>query len=195
MAGKIERQAFDKSKFEGKPIVWVMGGPGSGKGTQCEKIALKFGLDHLSSGDLLKAEVMSGSKRGIQMYMLMADGNAVPTENVIDLLGGAMAAKADSKTDFQGYLIDGFPIHMGQAEIFVDQIGTPTRVIALEAADEVLTGRLLARGNFDDTPESVAKRITNYCTNTKPVIEKFNAMVINVERPADEIFAEVQKLF
>merc|ERR1712029_756497 len=99
---------------------------------------------------------MSGSKRGIQMYMLMADGNAVPTENVIDLLGGAMAAKADSK----GYLIDGFP-----------------------------------RGNFDDTPESVAKRITNYCTNTKPVIEKFNAMVINVERPADEIFAEVQKLF
>jgi len=97
MAGKIERQAFDKSKFEGKPIVWVMGGPGSGKGTQCEKIALKFGLDHLSSGDLLKAEVMSGSKRGIQMYMLMADGNAVPTENVIDLLGGAMAAKADSK--------------------------------------------------------------------------------------------------
>jgi len=106
-----------------------------------------------------------------------------------------LASSTRLKTDFQGYLIDGFPIHMGQAEIFVDQIGTPTRVIALEAADEVLTGRLLARGNFDDTPESVAKRITNYCTNTKPVIEKFNAMVINVERPADEIFAEVQKLF
>merc|ERR1711962_530740 len=191
MAGNVERKEFDKSKFEGKPIVWIMGGPGSGKGTQCEKISLKFGYTHLSSGDLLRGEVMSGSKRGQQLYMLMANGNTVPSEIVTDLLGEAMAAKADSK----GFLVDGFPIHMGQAEIFVTSIGCPTKVIALEASDEVLTGRLLARGNFDDTPESVQKRIENYTNNTKPVIEKFKAQIINVERPADEIFADVEKLF
>merc|ERR1712126_417523 len=191
MAGNVERKEFDKSKFEGKPIVWVMGGPGSGKGTQCEKIALKFGFTHLSSGDLLRAEVMSGSKRGQQLYMTMANGNAVPSEIVTDLLGEAMVAKADSK----GFLVDGFPIHMGQAEIFVTNIGTPTRVIAFEASEEVLTGRLMARGNFDDTEDSVKKRLANYTENTKPVIEKFKAETINVERAADDIFADVEKLF
>jgi len=191
MAGNVERKEFDKSKFEGKPIVWIMGGPGSGKGTQCEKISLKFGYTHLSSGDLLRGEVMSGSKRGQQLYMLMANGNTVPSEIVTDLLGEAMAAKADSK----GFLVDGFPIHMGQAEIFVTNIGTPTRVIAFEASEEVLTGRLMARGNFDDTADSIKKRLANYADNTKPVIEKFKAETINVERAADDIFADVEKLF
>ena len=81
-------------------MVWHishLGGPGSGKGTQCEKISLKFGYTHLSSGDLLRGEVMSGSKRGQQLYMLMANGNTVPSEIVTDLLGEAMAAKAESK--------------------------------------------------------------------------------------------------
>ena len=85
--------------------------------------------------------------------------------------------------------------NIGQAEIFVTNIGTPTRVIAFEASDEVLTGRLLGRGNFDDTADSIKKRLANYSENTKPVIEKFKAETINVERAADDIFAEVQKLF
>jgi len=189
MAG-VERKDFDKSKFEGKPIVWVMGGPGSGKGTQCEKIALKFGFTHLSSGDLLRAEVMSGSKRGQQLYMTMANGNAVPSEIVTDLLGEAMVAKADSK----GFLVDGFPINMEQASMFVNNLGTPTQSVALEASDEVLTGRLLARGNFDDTEESIKKRLAYYDTNTRPVIDNFNTKIINVEREANEIFAEVEKI-
>jgi len=189
MAG-VERKDFDKSKFEGKPIVWVMGGPGSGKGTQCEKIALKFGFTHLSSGDLLRAEVMSGSKRGQQLYMTMANGNAVPSEIVTDLLGEAMVAKADSK----GFLVDGFPINMEQASMFVNNLGTPTQSVAFEASDEVLTGRLLARGNFDDTEESIKKRLAYYDTNTRPVIENFNTKIINVEREANEIFAEVEKI-
>ena len=91
--------------------------------------------------------------------------------------------------------MDGFPIHMGQAEIFVTNIGTPTRVIAFEASEEVLTGRLMARGNFDDTADSIKKRLANYIDNTKPVIEKFKAETINVERAADDIFADVEKLF
>merc|ERR1719295_1998191 len=76
----------------------------------------------------------------------MANGNAVPSEIVTDLLGEAMVAKADSK----GFLVDGFPIHMGQADIFVTNLGTPTKVIAFEANDEVLKGRLKGRGNFSN---------------------------------------------
>merc|ERR1711973_461232 len=174
-------------KFEGKPIVWIMGGPGSGKGTQCERIAAKFGYTHLSSGDLLRSEVMSGSKRGQQLYMLMANGNNVPNEVVDDLLGEAMLAKADSK----GFLIDGFPINAKQAEDFEADIGKPTMVIVFEASDEVLKGRLKARANFDDTEDSIAKRLANYNEQTKQVIAKS----INAERTADEIFADVEKLF
>merc|ERR1711962_1393935 len=164
MAG-VERKAFDKSKFEGKPIIWIMGGPGSGKGTQCEKIAVKFGYCHLSSGDLLRNEVMSGSKRGQQIYMLMANGNTVPSEIVTDLLG--------------------------EAEIFVSNLGKPTRVICLDVSDEVMTGRLLGRGNFDDTPDAIQKRIANYNENTRAIMDKFPALRVNAEVAPDEIASEV----
>merc|ERR1712098_940575 len=162
----VERTQFDKSKFEGKPIIWIMGGPGSGKGTQCEKIAAKFGYCHLSSGDLLRTEVMSGSKRGQQIYMLMANGNTVPSEIVTDLLGEAMVEKASSS----GFLIDGFPIHLGQADIFVTNLGKPTRVICLDA---------------------IQKRIANYNDNTRAIMDKFPALRVNAEVGPDEIASEV----
>jgi len=95
---------------------------------------------------------------------------------------------------FQGFLVDGFPINMEQASMFVNNLGTPTQSVAFEASDEVLTGRLLARGNFDDTEESIKKRLAYYDTNTRPVIDNFNTKIINVEREANEIFAEVENI-
>merc|ERR1712142_880499 len=151
----------------------------------------KFGYTHSSSGDLLRTEVMSGSKRGQQLYMLMANGKSVPSEIVDDILGEAMLAKADSK----GFLIDGFPIDASQAEAFEADFGKPTMAIVFEASDEVLKGRLKARANFDDTEDSIAKRLANYNENTRPVITKYAAKSINAERSADEIFADVEKLF
>ena len=72
-----------------------IGGPGSGRGTQCEKICLKFGdFVHLSSGELMKAEVMSGSSRGGKLYQLMSSGQPVPDEIVTDILAEAMCRKA-----------------------------------------------------------------------------------------------------
>ena len=76
---------------------YSLGGPGSGKGTQCERITMKFAFTHISSGDLLRAEVMSGTKRGGQLYKLMASGESVPNEIVDDILAEAMVRKADSK--------------------------------------------------------------------------------------------------
>merc|ERR1712002_632317 len=148
------------------------GGPGSGKGTQCENIARRFGYEHLSSGDILRSEVMSGSKRGQQLYMLMAAGNKVDNHIIDDLLGEAMVAKADGA---KGFLIDGFPINEGQASNFEEDIGKPSMVIAFEAGDEVLKQRLKKRNNFDDNEDSINKRLAtstrtpNLCLpNTMP---------------------------
>merc|ERR1712018_1000550 len=104
MSEEVERKVIDTSSIKGIPIIWIMGGPGSGKGTQCDRICVKYGYTHMSSGDLLRNEVMSGSPRGRQIYALMADGKPVPNANVNDLLAEAMVKKASSK----GFLIDAF---------------------------------------------------------------------------------------
>jgi len=190
MAG-IERSAVDKSKLEGKTIVWIMGGPGSGRGTQCEKICLKHAdYVHLSSGDLMKNEVMSGSSRGGKLYALMSSGTPVPDEIVTDILGEAMVKKASGS---KGFLVDGYPSDEKQAATFIDVIGKPTIVICLETSDEVMEARLKSRGNFDDQPDAVTKRIKQWNEVAKPVAAANNAFVINAERPANEIHADVEK--
>jgi adenylate kinase len=190
MAANVERKKVDTSSIKGKPIIWIMGGPGSGKGTQCERITMKFGYTHISSGDLLRAEVMSGTKRGSQLYKLMASGESVPNEIVDDILAEAMVRKADST----GFLVDGFPIDLEQAEAFNRDIGTPATVIFLEAVDQVLKQRLLSRNNFDDTEDSITKRIENFNNKTRPILAKFNAKFVNAERSAVDIFADVEKI-
>jgi len=186
----IERQTIDKTKLEGKLIVWVMGGPGSGRGTQCEKISLKKDLVHLSSGDLLKHEVMSGSDRGTKLYRLMSTGEAVPNEIVNDIIAETMVKKASGAT---GFLIDGYPGDEAQADSFVADIGPPNVAICLEISDEAALGRLMSRGNFDDNEGSINKRLKTWNEKTKPVAEKYAAFKIQAERPANEILADIEK--
>merc|ERR1711909_107035 len=103
----------------GLPIVWVLGGPGCGKGTQCDKIVAKYGYTHLSSGDLLREEVKSGSERGKTLNAMMEKGDLVPLFVVLDLLAEAMlAALSGSK----GFLIDGYPREIAQGEEFEKEI-------------------------------------------------------------------------
>jgi adenylate kinase len=185
---EIERAAVDTSAIKGIPIIWIMGGPGSGKGTQCDRLCVKYGYTHMSSGDLLRNEVLSGTARGRQLYALMADGKPVPNEYVNDLLAETMVKKAASK----GFLIDGFPMDSEQADSFISDIGSPTAVILFEANDTILQERLKSRNNFDDTEESILKRIENYNQQTKPVADKFKAKIVNAERTADEIFPDVE---
>jgi len=190
MAG-IERAAVDKGQLNGKTIVWVMGGPGSGRGTQCEKVCLKHGdFVHISSGDLMKAEVMSGSARGAKLYQLMSSGEAVPNEIVTDILAEAMIRKAGGS---KGFLIDGYPGDEAQAMVFVEFIAKPSIVICLEVSDQVMLQRLKSRGNFDDQPDAIAKRVSKWNDKTKPIAAAYNAFVINAERTANEIFADIEK--
>merc|ERR1712204_88171 len=115
------KKTIDKSPLTkaGLPVVWVLGGPGCGKGTQCDKIVAKYGYTHLSSGDLLREEVKSGSDRGKTLNAMMERGDLVPLFVVLDLLAEAMlAALSGSK----GFLIDGYPREIAQGEEFEKEI-------------------------------------------------------------------------
>jgi adenylate kinase len=186
----VERKQVDTSAIKGIPIIWLMGGPGSGKGTQCDKICIKYGFTHLSSGDILRNEVMSGTPRGRQLYQLMSNGEPVPNEVVDDLLAESMVKKAESK----GFLIDGYPMDTDQAESFTKNIAAPNMVILLECNDEILKERLKGRNNFDDTQDAILKRIETYNSKTKPVAQKHNAKVINASGASDAVFAELEKI-
>merc|ERR550532_1530556 len=147
---EVERTDVSVGKIKSKdlPVVCVLGGPGSGKGSQCEILAYKRNLKHLSSGDLLRHEVLSGSEVGKKVFKLMEMGELVPTTVVLDLLAEAMIKAIDEGA--AGYLLDAFPINLEQAKAFEEFIGSPTRIIYLSLAQDIMVSRLLERGNFDD---------------------------------------------
>ena len=101
------------AKIEGKNIIFVLGGPGSGKGTQCERIVADFGFDHFSAGDLLRAEVTSGSEVGIMCANLMKEGKLVPASVTMGLLRKSIEASTAS-----AILVDGFPRALDQSTVF-----------------------------------------------------------------------------
>lgn len=114
------------------PIIWVLGGPGSGKGTQCERIVTKYRFSHFSTGDLLRDEVKSGSAKGKQLSELMARGDLVPNDEVLALLKAAMDQVADSTV---GYLIDGYPREKDQGAAFEQQIAPVDVILYFECAE------------------------------------------------------------
>ena len=99
---------------EFKNIVFILGGPGSGKGTQCDKIVEKYGFCHLSSGDLLRDEVASGSERGKKLQEIMTKGQLVPLDTVLEMIRDKMFANSSAS----GFLIDGYPRELEQGEQF-----------------------------------------------------------------------------
>lgn len=108
----------DEQFLKHTKVVFVVGGPGSGKGTQCEKIAHKYGYVHLSSGDLLREEVKSGSERGKHLNDLMEKGVLVPNQIVLDMIKEAMIMHKSRN----GYLIDGYPRELNQAIEFENHV-------------------------------------------------------------------------
>jgi len=177
-------------------IVFVLGGPGSGKGTQCDKIVAKYGFTHLSTGDLLRDEVASGSERGKKLTEIMEKGDLVPLDTVLGLLRDAMIAKAATS---KGYLIDGYPRELEQGLKFENDVGPVESVLYFEVADETMVKRLLKRaetsGRVDDNEETIKKRLKTFHDHTTPVIDHYakqnKVCKIVAEGTVDEIFAKV----
>ncbi|XP_032904801.1 adenylate kinase isoenzyme 1 isoform X2 [Amblyraja radiata] len=183
-------------KLKGCKIIFVVGGPGSGKGTQCDQVVQKYGYTHLSTGDLLRAEVSSGSDKGKSVHAIMEKGELVPLDTVLEMLRDAMIAKADVS---KGFLIDGYPREVKQGEEFEKKIAPPTLLLYIDAGKETMVKRLLERsktsGRADDNEETITKRLETYYKATEPVINFYQhrkiVRKINAEGTVDEVFAQV----
>jgi adenylate kinase len=187
-----------------KEIVFVLGGPGSGKGTQALTIAQDYGLGYLSTGDLLRAATDESQTpddpdqefldRRDQLRQIMESGQLVPDEIILALV----KAEID-KSDAQYYFVDGFPRKVSQAEAFENEIAAPKAVLFLDGPDGELTQRLLKRGetsgSTDDNAESIAKRLKTYHDQSYPVIEYYTpeakVIKINGYRSKDAVKADI----
>ena len=178
----------------------LFGPPGSGKGTQSEKLIQKYGLKHLSTGDLLRSEIARQTPLGLEAKNLMDKGQLVPDEVVIGMISSALEANPEAK----GFLFDGFPRTTAQSEALDKllklkhtEIGV---LLALEVSEEELVKRLLNRGltsgRSDDTNETVIRaRIVEYKDKTTVVAnyyEQFDKVVkIAGEGTVEEIFSNL----
>jgi len=155
--------------------VILFGAPGSGKGTQSAFIAEKYGLEHLSTGDLLRAEQKTQSKLGKRISSYTDQGNLVPDELIIKMLANVL----DTKKNANGYIFDGFPRTTAQAKalkVMLAERGIEVSImIDLEVDEEELIDRLLKRGiisgRSDDNFETIQKRIQVYNAKTAPVLD------------------------
>eukprot|EP00891_Asterochloris_glomerata_P004607 jgi/Astpho2/4607/Aster-00180 len=178
-------------------IVFVLGGPGSGKGTQCERIVAKYGYKHLSSGDLLRDEVKSGSELGKALEDTMKEGKLVPTEVTIALLRKAMV-----KSGARKFLVDGFPRALDQAEIFERDIKPCQLVIFFDCPEATMEERLLGRGKTsgraDDNADTIKKRFHTFVNSSMPVVTHYEREgklhKISAVPPAEEVFEHVQRV-
>ncbi|KAL2463759.1 UMP-CMP kinase 3 [Forsythia ovata] len=178
-------------------VVFVLGGPGSGKGTQCANIVQHFGYTHLSAGDLLRAEIKSGSENGTMIQNMIKEGKIVPSEVTIKLLQRAMQESGNDK-----FLIDGFPRNEENRAAFESVTGIePEFVLFFDCSAEEMENRLLNRnqGREDDNIETIRKRFKVYMESSLPVIEYYNSKgkvrKIDAAKPIEEVFEAVKAVF
>lgn len=157
-------------------VIFVLGGPGSGKGTQCEKLVSEYGFVHLSAGDLLRAEQQRpGSQYGELIANYIKNGEIVPQEITIALLNNAI--KENYATGKKKFLVDGFPRKMDQAITFEEKIVPLKLTIFFECPELVMLQRLLKRGETsgraDDNIESIKKRFKTFVDTLMPVVDYF----------------------
>ncbi|XP_076922808.1 UMP-CMP kinase 3-like [Bidens hawaiensis] len=178
-------------------VVFVLGGPGSGKGTQCANIVEHFGYTHLSAGDLLRAEINSGSENGTMIQNMIAEGKIVPPEVTIKLLEKAMMESENNK-----FLIDGFPRNEENRATFESVTGiVPEFVLFFDCSEEEMERRLLSRnqGRVDDNIDTIRKRFKVFVESSLSVINHYNSKgkvkKIDAGKPVAEVFEDVKVIF
>jgi len=155
----------------------LFGPPGAGKGTQAIRIAEKNKWIHVSTGDILRAEVSQGTPLGLKVKAVMEAGHLVSDELLIEIMESVFLKHADAK----GFVLDGFPRTLNQAkelDKMLDKLGHPVSlVLALEVNEDELVKRLLKRaieqGRKDDTEEVIKNRLVQYHSHTKPLIDYY----------------------
>ncbi|RSH81933.1 uncharacterized protein EHS24_008130 [Apiotrichum porosum] len=200
--------AFDASKIT---VIFVLGGPGSGKGTQCDNLVTDFGFKHLSAGDLLREEKSrDGSPLKAKIEYWIKEGMVVPQEVLVQLLTDAMTATlanpppfapgstlADAWSGGRGrFLIDGYPRAMDQALMFDANVVQSKFVLFMNTSEDVMRQRMVQRGRGDDNDETIWKRFVTFHNTSLPVVEHYRSegKVVDVDAsPAPEaVYAQIK---
>lgn len=153
----------------------IFGAPGSGKGTQSARIVEKFGLNHISTGDVLRAEIKNETELGKTAQRYINQGQLIPDELMIDILAHVL----DSFTESKGVIFDGFPRTIAQAEalkiMLKERNQTVSVMLDLDVPEEELMTRLIKRGQesgrADDNEETIKKRLLVYHSQTAPLVD------------------------
>ena len=154
----------------------IFGAPGSGKGTQSERIVEKYGINHISTGDVLRAEIKNGTELGKTAKGYIDQGQLIPDELMIDILGSVF----DSFKDSKGVIFDGFPRTIAQAEALKKMLAERGQdvsvMVDLDVPEEELMVRLIKRGKdsgrADDNEETIKKRLHVYHSQTAPLVQE-----------------------
>ena len=177
----------------------IFGAPGSGKGTQSERIVEKYGINHISTGDVLRAEIKNGTELGKTAKGYIDQGQLIPDELMIDIL----ASVFDSFEDSKGVIFDGFPRTIAQAEALKKMLAERGQdvsvMVDLDVPEEELMVRLIKRGKdsgrADDNEETIKKRLHVYHSQTAPLIDWYKNekkyQHINGLGTMEGIFAEI----
>lgn len=174
----------------------LIGPPGAGKGTQCQRLVEWLKVPHLSTGEMLRAAVRAGTPEGVQAAHAMEQGHLVPDPLIV----GMVTRRLEAPDCRKGCLLDGFPRTLPQAATLDDLLErramTVDCVIELAVPRDELTRRMLARKRADDDPAIFARRITSFEEQTAPLLEYYDRQGklarIDGLGTADEIFARVK---
>jgi len=189
---KIEPRLLDVN------IIFVVGGPGSGKGTNCTRLSEEFNLCHLSVGDLLRLEALKGSERGKLLDEYMKEGKIVPMEITLEVVRSAIIENEGKS----GFLIDGFPRKLDQAIEFEEKVAKCKFVLYFECSEEEMVKRLVERGKtsgrIDDNEETIKKRLQTFRDTSFPVIEFYQktgkVMAVSSEREVHLVYTETHEV-
>ena len=157
----------------------IFGAPGSGKGTQSERIVAKYGINHISTGDVLRAEIKNNTELGKIAKGYIDQGQLIPDELIIDIL----AKTLDSFENSKGVIFDGFPRTIPQAEalkkVLAERGQSVSIMLDLDVPENELMTRLIKRGQesgrADDNEETIKKRLVVYHSQTAPLIDWYKA--------------------
>lgn len=179
----------------------VLGPQGAGKGTQAKRISTEYGIPHVSTGDMFRAERAAGTELGLRVGEIMASGQLVPDEVTI-----AMIEERLGRDDaLAGFVLDGFPRNLVQAEALDSMLGGIGRmldaILFFDVPDRVGMQRALHRaqteGRTDDTPEVIAKRLEIYHSQTEPIVEHYRAtgklVPLHAERTVEQVWGEISE--
>jgi adenylate kinase len=161
------------------PNMLIIGPQGAGKGTQAMLLTERLKIPHISTGDVFRANVSSKTQRGVECQRYMDAGELVPDSLTTTMVADRLA---DPDTA-EGFLLDGFPRTIGQADVLNDLLGDQRpldAVLVLLTSNDIVLQRMLTRGRRDDTPQVIQRRLDLYHTETTPLLELYEPLLVAV---------------